>query len=381
MRRAAGRIVNSPSAQSRRTMKALAAFAPRTRMRIHAFLGFVAVVAAACTVFDGLVAGDAGPADAGGDATMGDGAAPDAPVDAGNYPGFLSLEDAARVCSNMFKCPLLGASILSSVDVPSDSLNYTSCVGWMAGPIPPTRVGVAKVSAMLACAGKATTCKAAGECFWYSLLEPGEPLCAGDAGSARLCVNGGNDVYDCQAGFALHCKNALYQSGSTCIAGSDGVPWCSLGTPCTVQSQGVCQGSFDTYCGSNKLTYGLDCNVTGLTCGFDPGTSLYQCLTNGSYKTCMGAGVTCTGGTVVSVCDGNNLSTYDCNAIGGTCDDTALPRCKRPSDTCSPLDPSVNQCAGDVISLCVGGQPKTLDCTTVGLKCVAGMAGASAHCG
>lgn len=360
-------------------------------MKVAAFLSVFACAAsfvAACTVFDGLEAEDGGPVDvdsgsetapppeAGSDADAGGG-------DAGNYPGFLSLQDAIKLCTNIFKCPNLGGSLSGSVDIPADALNYSSCVGWMAGPIPPDRIGIAKAAANLTCAANAKTCAEAGACFWYDQIDPTDPRCAGvDAGANRVCANGGNDVVDCQYDFVLHCQNNYYQSGSVCTKGADGVHWCATSAKCTFPNPGMCMGSFDQYCGgSSNLPNSEDCNLTGMSCGFDTGSGFYQCLTNGVYKPCSTVGVTCTSGTTVNLCDGANESHFDCATFGGTCDDTAMPRCKRPIDTCTPLDPTVNTCAGDVVSLCVGGQPATFDCTKVGTKCVPGTGGQTPHCG
>lgn len=331
---------------------------------------FVALAIGACTVFDGLVAAPVG----------GDGGLPDAQgTDAGPPPaGFLSLEDAARFCTNAIKCPYLGSSTIQSIDVPVDGLNYSSCINWLAGPLPSDRIGVPQAAAALRCAARATSCPQAGACMWDEVVAANDPRCqSGDGG--RTCAEDGGAMYMCSAGFILHCTNPIYAAGTTCLVGTDKVPWCALGKNCNLSTQ--CKGNELDYCGANtNLTNGYDCTTSGLTCGFDTASSTYDCLTNGVLKNCTTVGVTCSG-TSVDVCDGLYDSLYNCGAAaGGTCDSTALPRCKRPSDTCTPIDPGVNTCTGDVVSLCVGGKTTSLDCTTLGMKCVPGTGGASPHC-
>jgi hypothetical protein len=98
-------------------------------------------------------------------------------------------------------------------------------------------------------------------------------------------------------------------------------------------------------------------------------------------KPCTAQGTDCAG-DIVTVCDGFNLSEYNCAALGGTCSKTGgSARCKRPADGCTPFDPGLNKCTGTQISLCIGGKPATFDCASVSKQCVAGAGAQSSHCG
>jgi hypothetical protein len=127
----------------------------------------------ACTSFD--------------DATIGvNPGVSDAGAEGGTKPSqhFLSIEDAARFCSNAFRCPYLGPSTQLSVAVPVDSQNYSSCVEWLGGPLPSDRVGVAQAATYLACAAAATSCKEATACMYYEVIGPDDPSCARTPGNA-----------------------------------------------------------------------------------------------------------------------------------------------------------------------------------------------------
>src|SRR5579862_1039640 len=117
-------------------------------MRSARLRGTVAAVSLAAT---GLLlastgcpslAGFGGGATDAGDA--GDDAAPD--VDAADTGpssgGYLSLADAARFCSRVFTCANLAASTQHSIGVPIDPNNYSACVSWLAGSLPPGRIGL-----------------------------------------------------------------------------------------------------------------------------------------------------------------------------------------------------------------------------------------------
>src|SRR5579884_667951 len=95
--------------------------------------------------------GDGGP-----DATSDDGASVDATGDdAGDDAGdgasaamtLLSMDDAARVCAQIFRCPGLAQAIELSlaipVDTPSSPLSFSGCMDWLAGPIDKHRPGLA----------------------------------------------------------------------------------------------------------------------------------------------------------------------------------------------------------------------------------------------
>ncbi|HSQ67410.1 MAG TPA: hypothetical protein VLM85_29550, partial [Polyangiaceae bacterium] len=81
-------------------------------------------VVASCTIFDGLESriDGGGGGDAGGDSVL----------PANTQPGYLTLADGVKFCSNAFACPLLGQSTEFSIDVPVDSNHFSSCIGWVA---------------------------------------------------------------------------------------------------------------------------------------------------------------------------------------------------------------------------------------------------------
>lgn len=335
--------------------------------------GAAIVVAASCTIFDGLdakVTGAEGGVDGGGDTV--------APPD--TQPGYLSLSDGVAFCSNAFACSLLPSGVEFSVDVPVDSNNFSSCVGWVSGPLPKDRVGHDSTAKFLDCAAKATSCADASKCFWYEPLATNDPRCAGlDAGANGACEEDASALYFCAAGNPAieHCSNAFFPAGFSCVTGADGLPYCA-GKTCAGDQ---CNGSFLEFCGAtNKLYNGQDCSAGGFTCGFDSTEGYNDCLTNGVAKTCSALAVACQG-DVVAICDGAFESHYDCSASGGTCDQTAFPRCKLPGETCTPMDANVNVCTGSSISLCVGGQTTSFDCASIGKTCVPGQNGKSGHCG
>ncbi len=331
----------------------------------------VAAIGAACTVFDGLDGKVIG-AD-GGDASSD-------VIDAGTnmQPGYLSLADGVAFCSNAVACPLLAESVEFSIDVPVDSNHFSSCIDWVSGPLPKDRVGHDDTAKYLQCSARAKTCVDAAGCNWYEVLAPNDSRCAGnDGGGGGKCAEDGGAIYYCGSNPSIeHCTNGYYPAGFSCTKGADNFFYCAQPT-CKGDQ---CRGAFLEFCGgTNKIYNGWDCNVGGFTCGFDSTEGYVDCLTNGVAKKCTALSVTCQGDTAI-ICDSVYESHYDCGNYGGTCDQTGFPRCKRPGETCTPLDSDVDVCNGNVISLCVGGQKTTFDCSSIGKACVAGSNGQSSHC-
>ncbi|HEY8042572.1 MAG TPA: hypothetical protein VIF15_22375 [Polyangiaceae bacterium] len=335
-----------------------------------------ATAAASCTTFNGVAlpsgdaAGDTSPVEGG-------------PVEASTAAGYLAIADAARVCSLVFRCPLLAASVLGASAVPIDPVNYSLCVHWLAGPIPTDRVGFAVQSQTFACMAKGTTCAAAGSCLSLEQLATGDPRCA-DAGvdASERCADDAGTVLRCAGGYALHCGAAYYAPGSQCLVGDDESHWCSTGTHCNVSAS--CIGSLLDYCGQgSNLHFGINCAFDGYTCGMatNDDSGLIGCNTGTLLKPCSAAGTSCSG-DVVDVCDGFDESEFDCAALGGTCSAKGgAARCVRADDTCTPFDADQNTCTGTSISVCVGGQRQSFDCASVGLTCVPGAGASSGHCG
>jgi hypothetical protein len=352
-------------------------------------LGLGGGVFLACTTFDGLSAQkpeqSPPPTDSGHPDTS---IVPDATQ---KQTTFLGIEDAVRICALAIKCPQFPKSIQSSLAIPLDTLNFSLCVDWLAGPVPPTRIGVALEATELGCVAKGKTCIEALSCISQEFLEDTDTRCLGlrDAGpdakpgTYEYCDDSGA-VVRCDAEFLhdiLHCSSGYYAPSSRCTVGSDGTKTCATGINCSAAPS--CRGSLLDFCAFNATHQGQNCAIEGFTCGLDvtDDSGTPTCLTSDRVEACTAQTTDCEG-NAASVCDGFTRSLYDCAALGGTCTKAAgTARCKRDSDTCAPEDPAVNQCTGTIVSLCIGGAPTTFDCATVGLQCVPGAASASGHCG
>jgi hypothetical protein len=337
-------------------------------------------VAGSCTTFNGVVvpAADGSSSDTSPEATP-----VEAAPEASTAPGYVSLAEAARVCSLVFECPLLASSVLASLAVPVDPTNYSLCVHWLAAPVPPDRVGFAVQAQAFACMAQGGTCAGAGSCLSLENVASTDPRCS-DAGAdaGEHCAEDGGAVYRCAQGYLLHCGSAYYGPGSQCLVGQDGTHWCAIGQNCSVQPS--CIGTLLEYCGqSNNLTESVNCSYDGYTCDVatneDSGTP--GCNTGHVVKACSSAGTSCSG-DVVEVCDGYDDSEFDCAAVGGTCSAKAGPAlCVHADDACSPFDSDVNVCSGSTLALCVGGKKEALDCASLGMTCIPGAGAESGHCG
>lgn len=342
------------------------------------FIAAATIAGGACTIFNGLSV----PADASvpetGDAVASDGTSPE-----GGAPGFLSIDDGVKFCANAFKCPFLPSSVYNSLAVPVDALHFSGCVNWVSGPIPPDRIGLASQAKWLQCAGNAKTCAEAGACNWWEIVDSKDPRCAPypDAGFNGACAEDGGAAYYCQDGIISHCTHPGYAPGSTCMVAQNQERKCGVAKNCNMADS--CMSTYEMFCGTGNVYRGIDCQISGYTCGIDPMGGLIQCLTNGQYKTCNNIAVTCDqNGAVVSVCDGAQISEYKCTSLQGTCDNTGgMPRCKLPAESCSPYDSKQDQCTGTAISMCIGGTQTSYDCAKIGLTCKPGMGAVSAHCG
>ncbi len=333
----------------------------------------LALGATVCTTFNGLEAqpeGEAGVVGGSGGASNDAGA-----------PGYLSAAEAATACSTIFRCPELARSIIYSTAIPVDEFNYSTCMNWLAGPIPPNRVGFQLQADALRCVARATTCAEAGACLWIEYIDPSDPRCA-DAGVPEggdgTCADDGGTVLYCASSYAVHCGTAYFAPGSTCLHGTGNNTGCAQEQNCTVAT--TCVGSVLTYCGLDNLKYGLNCAYAGYACGFD--TSGIPCIPPDPGPQCQIAGATSCAGDVLQVCDGLYESVFDCAAMGAACSETGgSTRCATPNEGCSSSDSNINVCAGTSISLCYGGKRSTFDCAAIGLSCVPGAQGKSSHCG
>lgn len=349
--------------------------------------GLCVVALGGCPSLDGFSAHyDAGgaPADASDDQSSSDGGADGG--DAASGTSFLPLAEAAKFCTKALDCYSLGLSAQTSLAIPVDVNNYSACMNWIAGPLPPDRPGIPKASAALKCAADAMSCNAAGACMWIEFVGPGDPRCVGyTGGNFGECTPTKAATLFCDFNFIAHCDNPAQYAGSSCLGGAFGPDGGITEYFCAVSSGAcsgggsnpACDGSFFTHC-NGGLQVGFDCEVQGMSC------SLSGCATTGGHKGCGMPAVSCAGDNV-ETCDGLEASDISCGPLGGKCDGSAVakggvPLCASTADKCSPYDKSANVCTGDTISLCIGGQPTTFDCTSVGMHCAVAGGGLSARC-
>ena len=120
---------------------------------------------------------------AGGSCTLFDGLSVGPEPDAG---GYLPLDQAVQACSLVVQCPTLGAAIVQSVGVPASRTSFSSCLGWLAGPIPNDRFGWATQRGVLNCIAGASTCDDALSCTFFQPVAANDPRCDGGAGDTCL---------------------------------------------------------------------------------------------------------------------------------------------------------------------------------------------------
>jgi hypothetical protein len=295
---------------------------------------------------------------------------------------YLSMSEAAKFCSELSECsePNLLLALTYIVGIPLDATNYSACMNWIAGPLPPDRIGIPYQRSVLSCIAEAKDCTAASACNANDFFQANDPRCAGmlDAGldsGIEVCADGTKEALRCDVFDILHCDNK-YFAGSKCMIDEDGSRWCASGTNCNIESQ--CVGSVLDYCGqSSILEFSIDCSTAGLTCGSDPKTGNVDCLTNGKDNICgdttMGqapGGTSSCDGSTVLFCNYSWQSPFNCGSMGATCDGThPLAFCKRADDVCTPYDVTVNKCDGTKVKLCVGGQNVDFDCASIGKTC------------
>jgi hypothetical protein len=293
--------------------------------------------------------------------------------------GFLSVADAARLCSNLQSCLPLGYSIGFSLLIPMDSKTYSTCVDVLAGPLPPNRFGESEQVATLTCVAQAADCAAAGKCLPYETILPGDSRCpAVDGGLTDGCSPDGKAVYKCTTGLITHCDHPHF-AGSSCVLDPNGEARCAADTSCTLAAP-ICSGSVGSLCGLDNYTYKTDCAYWGASCGPDQASGYQDCNLNGFVPYCSPDSVQCINDRV-RACYGGFFGEVDCLALGGICDPYPTAHCARSTDACKQTDADLNVCTGDEIQLCVAGERLTLDCTSVGLKCRPGPSANSGYCG
>lgn len=269
----------------------------RTYLVTASVFGLMAatVQIASCTVFNGLEVAtetvdggklfETGPGE-GGDAT---------PVDPclGSNDGYLSLTEAARACSWMFKCPILELNLESSLGLIGSDTNFALCMNWLAGPVPPTRVGRDIQQASLKCIARATTCEEASSCLAVEGFFSDDPRCDAGADSAFLLPDHceGTSGIDCTDGVAFHCAAASYGGTAQCLIDEGGIIGCGqfdpAGTcPFRVTSCDPVTGNFNDCAQDTQIDVSFSCQAVGSVCG-DAGPEAghkFDCLTNGTYE-------------------------------------------------------------------------------------------------
>jgi len=310
--------------------------------------------------------------------------------------GYLTMDEAAKLCSLVSTCSNLGYSIAFSLLIPLEDVSYGMCVDRLAGPLPPGRIGVSQQAQALRCAAKATSCATAAACFPYEFVEPGDPRCqgfdaggptdaGGDAGASdaaapttSACSPDKKSIYECKFNQILHCDNAYFYPGSSCLLDSTGVYRCAVSQACTA-TQTSCSGNVVLYCGAvSNFAYGDDCAFWGAACGEDQASGVQDCIVNGLTPFCTKDEVQCVSNRL-RTCSGGFFSEYDCPALGGTCQPLPTPHCTVASPACKHDDPDIGKCTGTSLALCVGGKRKTLDCASLSLSCKDGALGG--YCG
>jgi hypothetical protein len=343
-----------------------------------------------CTAFDFAAPGNPAP-DGGPDATRdatSDAADAGPGVDAG--AGLLSLSQAAQLCSLIFECPRLAAAIDASLviplDYPSTPLNFSGCMDWLAGPIDPARVGLARQRAILETVAQATSCQAAYQAC------PVQPVDGGATCQATSCASASTleTCSSAEGSFVTACGPPLFADAEGCDTARTGAAIClALGNCTTGTSCSAAGALVDCYVGGKAFT-AYDCTLSGRACGGGsptdcvvPGSLAAPCANDMPFDGCNGSA------TSVRHCAGGRLpqTEFDCNAVGRICSTLhGAARCVGGSDDCSPFDQDVNACDGG-ISICVGGQRSTLDCSKVtgvdggALQCVPGNGTQTGHCG
>lgn len=314
-----------------------------------------------CTVFDGL----------------------SVPPEATALPGYLSIEQGARACSLVFRCPRLAEAIARSIGVPANATRYSTCLGWLAGPLPPSRFGLSAQASLLGCVSEAGGCAEALACAFVEPLGEGDTRCEGVAGD--VCAPSGMLV-DCASRYAERCPAPHWGAGSECRLGLGSEGRCALSgcLPDTSAPPRCTSGVYVRCDPATNLKVAKDCNTVGLTCPEGAEGADAQCATEDGVFPCDEPGATSCSPDEgrVRACDGSLASEFDCEATGAHCvEEDGGARCARPGEACSPLDPGVDVCAGSSISVCVGGSRVTVDCATLGLSCVPPDGASSGHCG
>jgi len=298
-------------------------------------------------------------------------------------PSYLSLDQGARACSLVLRCPRLSEAIARSVGVPASAASFSTCLTWLAGPLPSNRFGIGAQQGLLACVSEAAGCEEALGCVFVEPLAADDARCVGAIGD--VCGSDGMLV-DCASGLAGRCPSPHWGAGSECRLGLASEGRCALGGCLPEMSAPPrCTSGVYVRCDpATNLKVAQDCRTVGLTCPEGAEGADAQCATEDGVFPCDEPGATTCSpdGTRARACDGSLASEFDCASMGASCvEDEAGARCAAAGEACSPRDSGIDACEGSVISLCVAGRRSTLDCASLGLGCVPPAGDRSGFCG
>jgi hypothetical protein len=252
---------------------------------------------------------------------------------------------------------------------------------WLAGPIDPSRPGLAEQQSILRAVAPTSSCLAAAAAL---PVQPSQATtctngCAGPA-AVNVCPTGG-------AAFSAACATPYFGQAGTCILPDGGAAACVTAGPC---SGGLSCPDTSTLrdCHPDAATStSYDCALSGRQCASGGGMAA-ACVVPGKLAPpCPAKQLkdTCDGDSVLH-CAGDLLAQTEiaCGAVGRTCttqNAAGAARCVGGSDSCNAFDPQQNQCSGTSISVCIGGAKTAVDCATFDAGCVPGDATHTAHCG
>jgi hypothetical protein len=304
-----------------------------------------------CTTFD-----DVGVPPPSGDAAVADAvdAASDVSDAASSAPTYLTWSEAHDVCSKIAACAAfdLEGSVELSLGLPMPATNYPICVQWLAGELPGNRIGISEQREVLRCMAAAKDCATANGCLpvqgWTARV--GTPLCK--------TIGGCEGDYACGSGSRLSCSmlgGACKQvpSGYGCVTAQP----CSLCPDDDAGTARLCTdgGTIVDDAIRQGFLPATECSPAGVA----------QCATLGGSH-CQDASVVgCTlRPSAKKVSASRNASVFDCAAIGATCQNagsagTPAFYCAR-AGRCQPGDSTCID--GHTIQVCVDGVFKAFDC-------------------
>src|SRR5262249_45133954 len=139
--------------------------------------------------------------------------------------------------------------------------NFSACMTWLAGPLPPSHEGIGAQRDLLACVARATTCEAARACLIFELIASDDARCT--TPTTTYCLDG-ETVLDCAEGYVWHCGVGKYTPGATCATDTDGTATCAIHEPSgTCTTAAGCTGTYADYC-DGTMRFRYDCATLGV---------------------------------------------------------------------------------------------------------------------